>query len=97
MKGSWEGKKRLPEIKEKHPQDESAEQNLYNWNKSPEAYCAGRGSNANQTIKTGSTQNPIFMFGNTLPAEKSVTFRATGNGFALLMIPTPFETEFLHY
>jgi hypothetical protein len=37
------------------------------------------------------------MFGNTLPAEKSVAFRATGNGFPLLMIPAPFETEFLHY
>jgi hypothetical protein len=43
-------------------------------------------------IETRGTQNPILMFGNTLPAEKSVTFRATSNGFPLLMIPAAFET-----
>jgi hypothetical protein len=48
-------------------------------------------------MQTNGAQNPILMFGNTLPAEKPATFGTSGNSFPLLMIPTPLLMQFLHY
>ena len=97
MKRRRKGKERLSQIIETHPQNEPAEQHLhYRYKPFDGARSFGWGS-LKQTVQAGRAQNPILMLGDALPAKKSVTLRAAGNCFPLLMIAAAFETEFLHF
>ena len=70
---------------------------MYESEHAAEAATADRFGKVPVTTETGRTENPVLMLGDALSAEKSATFRTTGNRFPILMIPAALMMEFLHY